>query len=180
MYVSPKLKSILDRLAPEAADFTPEVFARWIEEFDDCRVHFIPMDLPPGVFGACLVVTGEQVKWDKYVLYDSKLPATHQAHVKTHELAHLALGHKTVSLSPEQMEAIMLHPELVVDHLSVISCRSSAPSFLSSERNRAEQEAELLTRLIYHQAFAARQKRQLRPISSQADLDEALRRMGIE
>jgi hypothetical protein len=59
------------------------------------------------------------------------------------------------------------------------SSRASSAGRIESAREAQDQDAELLTRLIYQQVLTTRQKQRVQFSSSQADLDQVFRRMGI-
>lgn len=178
MHSGKLIDSILQMLPTDMADLTPETFASWIEKTHGYEVGFLGVPLPPGLFGCCLIVDDPGEPPGAVVVCDSTLTPTHQTHIRFHELAHLALGHRTWVGPTKELELALVDPTRVAALVGAFSCRASKAD-LDALRVSEDEEAELLTRLLVERVFAARQKHFLRPGSSRQDLDEALRHMGM-
>ena len=168
------------RLLPsDLADFGPAQFAARLEQMEGRVIRFAPLAMPPGYFGLRLIVSEEEQPAEEYVFYASHLPAAHQEHIKTHELAHVALGHPTLIMTPNEVDEIRQDPVRMTSLLIEISCRANDPHQFDRARLARDQDAERLTRMIYQRRLIARQLKNWCSNSSQADLDGLLRRMGI-
>jgi len=175
---------VIRRLLPDPASFSNETWARRLEEFEGRAIFFVGICLPPSYFGGRVIVAEETASADgtlypaaEYILYERRLPAVHQEHIKTHELAHIALGHPTLVVSPTELESLLQDQQLATRFPS-LCCRASnrAPeSYLVRDG-----DAERLTRLIYQRVLLARQQQRVRHHSSHQDLDRELRRLGLD
>lgn len=179
MRSSDNIELLFKNLGDDWQNISPEEFATRVEQLHGIQIEFVEMPLPTGYFGACMVVVEEAEVPIAFVFYAPNMPAAQQAHVKTHEVAHIALRHNTIVATIDQLEQIQREPSLLFNSQWAIACRATTPRRNQSQREAEEEEAELLTRLVYEKHFAARQKEHLKHGSSQADADEALRRMGI-
>ncbi len=128
----------------------------------------------------CLNVERKNGLAEAYVCYGTSLPPAHQEHIKTHELAHIALGHPMPVLKPKRLHAIMRDPTKAIGLAQEICCRANDPRRATNEQLMRDQEAERLTRLIYQHMLVDRHKRRLERNSSQDDLDNFLHRLGID
>ena len=173
------IELLFRNLGADWASITPEEFAAQVEELHGIHIEFVEMPLPRGYFGACMVVVEEEESPTGFVFYAPKLQPTQREHVKMHEVAHIALQHNIVIASYEQLEKIQRNPKLLTESNLTIACRATNSSGKRSKRQTQEDEAELLTRLIFEQRFLTRQKNHLARASSLEYTDEALRRMGI-
>ena len=173
------IELLLKNLGEDWTNISPEELAQRVEALHGMQIEFFEMPMPKNYFGACMVVVEEEISATGFVFYAPNLNATLKSHVKTHEVAHLALGHNTVVLSFEELEKIQHHPELLLSSDKTIACRAMTASPNLSRKYLQEQEAENLTRTIYDKHFAARQRQHLEHASSYDDMDEALHRMGI-
>ncbi len=178
---SKRIQAVLKHFPSDQVDVSPQTFAQWIGEFHSQEIRFVATPLPVGLFGCCFVFTASEEEFPTaMVVYNSKLSPVHQVHVQMHELAHLALGHPTWTGTSEDMEGLLHEPTRLIQLVREFSCRVTTRQLVDGTRSPQDQEAELLTRLIFQRGSIARRERQLKRMSSQADLDEALRRMGIE
>jgi len=179
-----KVERALTRLVPSPEEFSIETWASLLEKFEERAIQFVGLDLPPGYFGACIIVTeaseGVGRVWyplTEYIVYSNDLAPIHREHVKAHELAHIALGHPTLILSPE--EFVNCSPELIhCRSLSHLCCRAADPHDQASFV-RDDEDAEMLTRLVYQRVLVARQHRGLRQQSSQEEFERGIQRLGI-
>jgi len=175
----PNVQKVLELLPADWDSFTPESFASWLEEFDHIDIRFESMPLPTGFFGCSFYIVQNDEKPEGIVVVDANLSPTHREHVQLHELAHLALGHRTWSGTEAELVAALGNPTGLKQLLDTFTCRAPVNAIADSQRQREEGEAELLTRLIAQRVFAQRQGKMLQRGSSQAELDEAMQRMGI-
>lgn len=175
----PNVQKVLELLPADWDSFTPESFASWLEEFDHIDIRFESMPLPTGFFGCSFYIVQNDEKPEGIVAVDANLSPTHREHVQLHELAHLALGHRTWSGTEAELVAALGNPTGLKQLLDTFTCRAPVNAIADSQRQREEGEAELLTRLIAQRVFAQRQGKMLQRGSSQAELDEAMQRMGI-
>lgn len=175
----PNVQKVLELLPADWDSFTPENFARWLEEFDDIEIRFESIPLPMGFFGCSFYIVEEDEKPEGVVVVDANLSPTHREHVQLHELAHLALGHRTWTGTEEELRASLGMPSGLQQMLGTFTCRAPVNAIPDAQRQREEEEAELLTRLLAQRVFAQRQGKMLQRGSSQAELDEAMQRMGI-
>ncbi len=177
---------VLRRLLPDPEGFSNETWARRLEDFEGRAILFVGVSLPPSYFGSRIIVTEETEGADgrlyptaEYVLYEQRLPPVHREHIKTHELAHAALGHPTLVLSGEELEALFANPR-IEERLRSVCCRASSPGRSPEPYLMRDGEAERLTRIIYQRVLLARQKRRVSRHSSHQDLDRELRRLGLD
>lgn len=180
MNVSRRVHAVLKQLPQDWEEVSPESFAKWIEEFHSERVQFVPMGLKPGLFACCLVVADKDDLPVAMVVYNSDLPLAHQLHVQMHELAHLALGHPTWTGSTEDLELLLHNPPQLNLVIKEFACRATNQPLNIQSHSPEELEAEDLTRELFKRAASVRREKQLKRISSQSNLEESLRRMGIE
>ena len=180
------LDLVLRRLLPDPASFSNELWARHLEQFEGRAILFTGVCLPPAYFGSRVIVTEETEGTDgsvypaaEYVLYEQRLPPVHQEHIKTHELAHIALGHTTLTVSPEELETLLLNQQMAT-RFPTLCCRASSPIHSTEDYLLRDGEAERLTRLIYQRVLLARQQQSVRRHSSHQDLDRELRRLGLD
>ncbi len=173
------IELLFQNLPHDWASITPEELAAQVEELHGIHIEFVEMPLPRGYFGACMVVIEEEESPTGFVFYAPKLQPTQREHVKMHEVAHIALQHNTVIASYAQLEKIQRNPALLTESNLTIACRATNSLSKRTKRHTQEDEAELLTRLIFEQRFLTRQKNHFARASSLEYTDEALRRMGI-
>jgi len=173
------VQKVLELLPADWDSFTPESFAGWLEEFDDIVIRFESVPLPTGFFGCSFYIVEENGKPEGVVVVDANLSPTHREHVQWHELAHLALGHRTWTGTEVELVAALGNPASLNQTLNTFTCRAPVSALADSQRQQEEEEAELLTRLIAQRVFAQRQGKMLQRGNSQAELDEAMQRMGI-
>jgi hypothetical protein len=173
------------RLVPQPEDFSFEAWALALEHFESRAIRWVEMPLPPGYFGGCIVVAQEGEGYDgvrypttEFVISASGLAPALREHVRAHELAHIALGHPTVTLSEEQF-ANWAPDRAVPEHTPYFACRAADPR-RASPRLARDQQAEELTRRIEQRVLLARQRVGLHQYSSQQDLDRGLERLGLE
>ena len=180
------LDLVLRRLLPDPDSFSNETWSRRLEKFEGRAIFFAGICLPPSYFGGRVIVTEETEGADgtlypaaEYILYERRLPPVHQEHIKTHELAHTALGHSTLVVSPEELEQLLTDQQIATP-FTRLCCRASGPSQSAESYVIRDGEAERLTRLIYQRVLLARQQQRVRRHSSQQDLDRELRRLGLD
>lgn len=179
MRTSENIELLFQNLRDDWANSTPEELAAQVEQLHGIHIEFVELPLPRGYFGACMVVVAEDEMPTGFVFYAPKLQPTQREHVKMHEVAHIALHHNTVIASYEQLAQIQRNPALLTASNLTIACRATNSLQSRSKQQTQEDEAELLTRLIFEQRFLTRQKNHLARASSLEYTDEALRRMGI-
>jgi hypothetical protein len=177
---------ILRRLLPDPDSFSNETWARRLEEFEGRAILFAGIRLPPSYFGGRVIVTEETEGANgtlypaaEYILYEQRLPSVHREHIKTHELAHMALGHSTLVVSPTELEKLFTE-EQIATRFPNLCCRASSPSRSAESYLVRDGEAERLTRLIYQRVLLTRQQQRVRRHSSHQDLDRELRRLGLD
>ena len=179
------LELVLHRLLPDPVSFSNDLWARHLEQFEGRAILFTGVRLPPGYFGSRIIVAEETEGMDgnvypaaEYVLYEQRLPSVHQEHIKTHELAHIALGDTTLVVSPEELEHLLSDQQMAA-RFPTLCCRASGPSRSTEDYLVRDGEAERLTRLIYQRVLLSRQQQSVRRHSSHQDLDRELRRLGL-
>jgi len=177
---------VLRSLLPDPEAFSNASWARQLEEFEGRAILFAGIRLPTGYFGARVIIPEETEAADgtlypaaEYILYEERLPPVHQEHIKTHELAHMALGHSTLVASSDELTKILTDQELTRRFPS-LCCRASSPSRSPASYLVVDGEAERLTRIIYQRVLLARQQQRVRRHSSHQDLDRELRRLGLD
>ncbi len=170
----------LKLLPSDLSDFDSTQFAALLERAEGRVIHFIARPLSVGLFGMRIIVQKKNRAPEEYVFYDSNLPPAHQEHIRTHELAHIALGHPTRVMTPKQMANLLRKTTRAPENLKEISCRADDPHELDAEQLAQDQDAERLTRLIYQRKLLARQRKHWGKNSSQQDLDDFLHRLGID
>ena len=176
---SQKIERILNLLPDDWQSFTPARFAAWVEEFDSIRVQFETLPLPSGFFGCSFFIVEPDEIPEGIIVVAQDLTPPHRAHVQLHELAHLALGHRTWSGTEAELMAEWSNPAGMQRLLNRFTCRAPVHSIEEERRRIEEQEAELLTRLIAQRVFHTQQGSMLQRGSSQAELEEAMQQMGI-
>ncbi len=177
---------VMRRLVPDAEHFSAPAFARRLEKFDGRAIFFVGLTLPPGYFGARIVVSEETENSEgliypaaEYVFFSDRLLPAHREHVKIHELAHIALGHPTLVLSATDLDDLAASPP-TLSKFSDLCCRAADPRHFSTLGLARDQEAERLARLIYQRIFLTKQRQGLARHSSQQDLELGLQRLGID
>ncbi len=173
----------LDDLLPtDLASFSPDAWALELAQKVNRRIQFVSGELVAGVFGARVIILSQdnqgQPVATEYIALQEDLPAVQREHTKTHELAHIALGHKTLVLTSDEIGDVRQKLWEQIKNDPTVCCRAEDPDkkTLSLEQ---DQEAEDLARLIYKRVFEARQRFQLQKNSSLVDWDIFLRRYGI-
>ena len=134
-----RLNLKLDKCGYNFSEFRLDEFTRWVADWRGRRIQFVPMNLPPGLFGAWI----EGPKVD-FIFYDDDPPQTHITHIILHELSHILLGHQTAHVG-----------NVISDYLqSNNSAAASAPEFVTGllrtvqHNDEQEIEAETLSALI--------------------------------
>jgi len=180
------LDLVLRRLLPDPDSFSNESWARRLEEFEGRAILFVGVSLPPSYFGSRVIVAEETEGTDgtlypaaEYILYEQRLPPVHREHIKTHELAHMALGHPTLVVSAEELETLFTDQQ-IAHRFPILCCRASSPSRFPAAYGVRDGEAERLTRIIYQRVLLARQQQRVSRHSSQQDLDRELQRLGLD
>ncbi len=170
----------LTLLPSDLSDFDSTQFAALLERAEGRVIRLIPRQLPAGLFGMRFIVQQKNQPPEEYVFYDVNLPPAHQEHIRTHELAHIALGHPTRVMTPKQMAALLRNSARFSENLKEISCRADDPQELDAAQLDRDQDAEKLTRVIYQRRLSARQKKHWSRNSSQDDLDDLFHHLGID
>ena len=121
--------------------FSFEGLVSWIENRRSRKIVFVPWLMDTSVFGAW-IATEE----NDYIFYASNALPVHQLHIKLHELSHILCGHRTVTVTRDE-----------VYHLWIQSLQDKVPStsllMRSLHEEEKECEAEILSSLIQEQAF---------------------------
>ncbi len=158
---------------PETFDFSIESLTLRVKQIAGKEIYFLPVEPAAGFFGARMIVEapGKDIE---YVVYNSALSAFHSDHVKVHELAHIMLEHETQHLRPEDLTTSNIE---LLRALAGITCRAIDVPRLGSSSDPQDQEAEILTRLIYRHAIDAWEKHKLRQHSSQSLYEGLLRNL---
>jgi hypothetical protein len=137
-----KAASILRGLRFDFNAFTIDRFVGHIEGIRQRRIHRIPLKMPAAMFGAWISDGDDPEEW---IFYRDDVPPIHQIHIQLHELAHLLLGHPTLTLTKEEMIA-MVRGDQGPAFSELVSLRSNATSSV-------EVEAETLASMIQEQVI---------------------------
>src|ERR671937_3224866 len=70
MHISSNIQLVLNQLAPNLAQYSPEAFAQRLEEFEGRAIWFCPVSMPPGYFGARIVVYDKRHPAEDYIFYN--------------------------------------------------------------------------------------------------------------
>jgi hypothetical protein len=104
-----RLKHQLDALAFDFSHFTLDAFAAHLSTHLGRSIEFIPLALPPGLYGAW---ASDKDLPLEYIFFNQTLSPLHQEHTKLHELAHLILGHQTQKIGRAELEQLMASGQL--------------------------------------------------------------------
>lgn len=88
-----RLVKILDDLAFDYHHFTMEKFGAHMERRTGHEISLIPWTLPSGTFGSWFRGPGVA-----YIFFAAQLPSLLKTHIQLHEIAHLVVEHKTVTI----------------------------------------------------------------------------------
>src|SRR5579859_1169561 len=142
-----RLNLKLDKCGYDFSKFRLDEFTRWVSDWRGRPIQIVPMNLPPGLFGAWM----EGPTMD-FVFYDDEPPQTHVTHIILHELSHILLGHRTAHIG-----------NVISDYLqSNDSAGANAPELVSGllrtvkhseHSDEQEIEAETFSALIQHRVI---------------------------
>jgi hypothetical protein len=165
------LRRRLSNLGYEFRQFSIDHFAQWVGDRIGREILRVPWEMPPGLFGAWISDADDAFE---YIFYDRSAPPLLQVHIQLHELAHILLGHTTLFLTKDEMEAKirqwawMLFPEQ--DCVLLRSIHSI----------EQDVEAETFAALIQEEVIRSVSLRQLTTtVSSHESLAAYIRAMGI-
>jgi hypothetical protein len=90
----------------ENIDLSPEgpvvdQLVAWLETQTRRRIHLLPINLPPGLYGAWI---SDQESPNEYIFYNAAVPALLQTHIQLHELSHLICQHPTLQVTGAALE----------------------------------------------------------------------------
>lgn len=145
-----RINDALETLVPDGQDFSIENWAQRLETFLYKKIKFVDLPLPKGFFGARLVLLPSPDAIDsrpvEIVITSTGLMPLMHDHVRAHELAHIALGHQTLVLTPEQL--LDLKGDIsAVCHCPGATCRAVDPERVSALLLERDIMAETLARL---------------------------------
>ncbi len=188
MSVDSAARTLIYQLVPDWDKYSARQLARAFEKAYGYSIYFAPVEMPAGFYGAIGLIEDEDssdnAAEEPYIqkvviLYDRLLQSTHLDHVLTHELAHLLLGHNSLSLTISQARAILANPGRE-DLLTIeYTCYAGEHARISHRRHEEELEAEELTRWIYENVFRTQQEKHREPMSADQDFDSWLQGMGL-
>lgn len=96
---------------PPRGQYTPEEWAAALERRDYKRFRFLSVPLPSSIFGARLIIFPDSnASIDcpiELIIIARELSALTLLHTKTHELAHAALGHPTVTINQQELAGVL-------------------------------------------------------------------------
>jgi len=108
---SPPAYELNTLAVPPCGQYTPEKWAAALEKRDYKRFRFLRILLPPSIFGARLIVfpdcRGSNDCPIELIILSRELAGMTLLHTQTHELAHAALGHPTVTLQERDVPRVM-------------------------------------------------------------------------
>lgn len=141
---------------PPCGQYTPEKWAATLERRDYKRFRFLMIPLPPSIFGARLIVFPEHAESDdrpiELIILSHDLTCATLLHTKTHELAHAALGHPTVTLHEcELARTLQSNGRAIWEHVTCRANSQSEADMLSNAKKkmfRQDVEAERLAQQI--------------------------------
>lgn len=96
---------------PPCGQYTPEKWAAALERRDYKRFRFLRIPLPPSIFGARLIVIPDRGALHEspieLIILSRELTRATLLHTQTHELAHAALGHPTITLHEGEVTHVL-------------------------------------------------------------------------
>lgn len=127
---------------PPCGQYTPERWAAALERRDHKRFRFVRIALPRSIFGARLIVCPARERADacpiELIVVSRELVDTILLHTQTHELAHAALGHPTVTVLERDLPKVL--QSYGNDFFDYLSCRAMALSFRLAKESRPQEE----------------------------------------
>lgn len=163
-----KASQVLGKIDYDFRKFTMEDFVRQVEVSTGRSIHFIPYDMPLGVFGAWI---SDHEDPAEYIFYRKDVPELHQVHIQLHELAHFLCGHTTLTTGSHHLNNL-LHgsPEPAFRQIKLRTHQSA----------NAELEAEVLASTIQEQVIRASRLNYLtRVVSSDPKVSRYFQSLGI-
>lgn len=146
-----RAQDLLDGLDYDFQDFDPQGFAAWVAEQIERDVRVQDFDLSTALSGA--LVRTQQVDW---IFYNRNRHRILQAHIITHELGHLLLGHDTYIITQEGLEAQL------ATLLNNAAARFRIPdTILPAQQIAQEIEAEAFARFCMTRVKRGQRARQL-------------------
>lgn len=173
-----RIKDALETLVPDGQDFSIETWARRLESFLYKKIQFVDLPLPKGFFGARIVLlpsrgASEPRPVEIVITSTGLMPLMHD-HVRAHELAHIALGHQTVVLTPQQL--LDLKGDIsAVCHCPGATCRAVDPERLSAPVLERDIMAETLARLAEQRRIELYARGRAQGISSDVATDRLIK-----
>lgn len=172
------INDALETLVPDARDFSIENWAQRLESFLFKKIQFIDLPLPKGFFGARLVLLPAQGALEsrpvEIVITSTGLMPIMVEHVRAHELAHIALGHQTIMLTPEQL--LDLKGDISgVCRSPGATCRAVDPERLSVPVLERDIMAETLARLAEQRRIGLHARGRAQGLSSDAATDRLIK-----
>lgn len=141
---------------PPCGQYTPEKWAAALERRDYKRFRFLEVPLPSSIFGARLIVLPDRAAYNdspiELIILSRELTCATLLHTKTHELAHAALGHPTVTLHEcELARTLQSNGRAIWEHVTCRANSQSEADMLSNAKKkmfRQDVEAERLAQQI--------------------------------
>jgi hypothetical protein len=150
-----RMQALLDTIDYDFSQFTLEDFCHWLEDRRGRRIEFVALPLKR-MSGGWIATTGDC----DLVFYPANLSEVYQNHVQLHEMSHMILGHRGITLD--------FLREVGVDALESMLLRSA-------HQDEVELEAEVLASLIQHRAIQhGRLRELLKKITQEGDSVEYL------
>lgn len=167
----------LETLVPDGASFSIENWAQQLESFLFKKIQFVELPLPKGFFGARIILLptadAAETRPVEIVITSKGLMPLMQDHVRAHELAHIALGHETIRLTPQQL--LDLKGDIsAVCHCPGATCRAVEPERLSKAVLERDIMAETLARLAEQRYIEHHVRARAQGVSSDAATDRMI------
>lgn len=173
-----RIYEALETLVPDGPDFSIANWVQRLESFLYKKVQFVEVPLPKGFFGARIILLpGSDVSDPRpieIIFTSTKLMPLMQEHVRAHELAHITLGHQTLTLTPQQL--LDLKGDLsMVCHCPGATCRAVDPERTSASILERDIMAETLARLAEQRRLELLARDRAQGASSDAATDRFIK-----
>lgn len=172
---------------PACGQYTPEKWAAALERRDHKRFRFLRIALPRSIFGARLIVCPEPQTSNpcpiELIILSRELADMTLLHTKTHELAHAALGHPTVTLHERDVPQVL--QSTGKNFLEYLTCRATPHSdeeCLSNPKTkmvRQDLEAERLAQQILGREVRFFQRRKRTRLFDEESFEQIGRMLGL-
>ena len=137
-----RMKAVLDGLAVDFRSFTMERFIARLEKRAERKIFLFAGPMPAGIDGAWF---SDAELPHEYIFFDEAAVPLRQQHIQLHELSHFLCGHPTLSITGDNLNAILfaLHTGRIPDVLF-----KPARLRTQGKKDGWEEEAETLALLI--------------------------------